>query len=187
MWQAVLREKIPKMVTFPDFHERKIISPLSIRQFQKKDTDAVWALHARAMSALGVNTEKKGRHMDFDLITDTYLKNGGDFLVGEVDGKLVAMGGLKKTEIECVGEIVRMRVDPDSQHLGYGRQILEKLETRALQLGYHTLTLSTSSLQTAALAFYPKMGYTETKRELSPIPQLAERRIMISYFQKVIK
>lgn len=183
----VLREKIPKMVTFPDSRERKLIPPLSIRQFRDEDKDAVWALHVGAMSALGVNTKKKSRHADFDSITETYLKNGGDFLVGEVDGKIVAMGGLKKAEIEGIGEIVRMRVDPDTQHLGYGRQILEKLETRALQLGYHTLTLSTSSLQIAALAFYPKMGYIETKRELSPIPKLAERGIMISHFQKVIK
>lgn len=183
----VLREKIPKMVTFPDSRERKLIPPLSIRQFRDEDKDAVWALHVRAMSALGVNTEKKRRHKDFDSITDIYLKNGGGFLIGEVDGKIVAMGGLKKTGIDDVGEIVRMRVDPDTQHLGYGKQILQALETQALQLGYHRLTLSTSSLQIAALAFYPKMGYTEIRKELSPISQLAERGIMISHFQKVIK
>ncbi|MBI4973867.1 GNAT family N-acetyltransferase [Candidatus Roizmanbacteria bacterium] len=175
------------MVTFPDFRERKLISPLTVRQYQEKDKDAVWALHVRAMSVIGVNTGKKGRHKDFDSITDTYLNNGGDFLVGEVDGKIVAMGGLKKTGTEGVGEIVRMRVDPDTQHVGYGKQILKKLEAHALQLGYHTLTLSTSNLQIAALAFYPKMGYPEIRKELSPIPQLAERGIMISHFQKVIK
>lgn len=101
---------------------------------------------------------------DFDDIEGIYLHNQGDFLVGTIDNKIVAMGGLRKFDEQTV-EVRRMRVDPDLQRKGYGQIILDALEKRANDLGYSILMLNTSAKQIPAQKFYEKNGYKEIKRE----------------------
>ena len=97
---------------------------------------------------------------DLKAIPNVYLNGRGEFLVGEIDGELAAMGGLR--EIDGVrGEIKRMRVLPQFQRCGYGQQVLDALEARARQLGYEALELDTLRFQLAARAFYTKNGYEQ--------------------------
>lgn len=97
-------------------------------------------------------------------IEAAYLEDGGEFLVGTLDGRIVAMGALRKTSADRA-EVKRMRVHPDFQRRGFGQTILDALETKAREMGYKTLHLDTSTLQTAAQQFYAKNGYAETGRE----------------------
>lgn len=96
-------------------------------------------------------------------IQNVYLHNNGEFLVGECEGCLIAMGAFRKSE-NGLAEIKRMRVHPDFQGRGYGRLILEKLEAAAKALGYTGFHLETSELQIAAQKLYRKNGFIETGR-----------------------
>ena len=100
---------------------------------------------------------------DLHEIETAYLKDG-EFLVGEVDDRVVAMGAFKRLDAET-GEIRRIRVEPSEQRRGYGRMILEALEARALGLGMNHLQLDTTAKQQAALGLFRDFGYREVRRE----------------------
>ena len=93
------------------------------------------------------------------------MKNNGEFLVGILNNKLVAMGALKKISKD-IAEIKRMRVHPNFQRRDFGQLILNRLEEKARKLGYKTLQLDTTIKQTAGQNFYQKNGYLKVKRGL---------------------
>jgi ribosomal protein S18 acetylase RimI-like enzyme len=100
---------------------------------------------------------------DFGNIEGVYLKNG-EFVVGIVDGRIVAMGALRPTATGRA-ELKRIRVEPDFQGRGYGQTMLSYLEGRAVELGFEVLHLDTSETQKAAKRLYLKNGYHETERK----------------------
>jgi len=67
----------------------------------------------------------------------------------EIDGKVEGMGALIKLE-EGVGEIKRMYIRPKHQGKGYGKEMLNRLITKAKELGYSTLRLETADFSTTA-------------------------------------
>lgn len=132
---------------------------MEIRQYQAADHDAVWALHKLGMQQVEADLGD-GAYTDLHQIEEVYLNNRGEFLVGILDGRLVAMGAIKQTTEERA-EVKRMRVHPDVQGRGYGQRMLTLLEARAVELGYMTLHLDTSSGQAAAIGLYRKNGYRQ--------------------------
>lgn len=114
---------------------------------------------------------------------DIYLRNNGEFLVGELDRRIVAMGGLRRADLIPGGharafggyapgnptldtaEMVRLRVLPAVQRRGYGTALVQALEERAAEYGYRILRADTTERQTPALALYRNFGWTETRRE----------------------
>ena len=137
---------------------------LRIRRFQDADHDAVWALHNDALHHVGAHGGSGRWDDDLHAIRRVYLEQRGEFIVGLLDDELVAMGALRCTDPQRA-EIKRMRVAPDIQGRGFGRRILEHIETRATELGYTHLHLDTTAQQLAAQAFYRSHGYRETARE----------------------
>jgi ribosomal protein S18 acetylase RimI-like enzyme len=135
---------------------------LHIRRYQARDHDQVWELHNVALWQVGAHAGNGAWDDDLHRVEEVYL-NEGEFLVGEVDGRIVAMGALRRTG-EDSAEIKRMRVHPDYQRRGYGQQILSALEERARELGYRRLHLDTAVLQTAAQGLYLRNGYHEVGR-----------------------
>lgn len=157
-----------------------------IRRYQPSDAERVWELHETAMRDAGAYLDPDDlpgdRTLDADLraVEQTYLDGSGEFLVGERDGRVVAMGGFRRVdadvESESVGgpwgetagrtlEITRMRVAPGHQGNGYGRRILEELESRAREHGAETLVLDTLSRLSAARRLYEQHGYRQTHTE----------------------
>ena len=59
------------------------------------------------------------------------------------------------------GEIKRMFVSPSVRGRGVGKQLLEFLETRAMDQGCTRFVLETGYLQAEALSLYQQSGYTE--------------------------
>ncbi|MFC6930410.1 GNAT family N-acetyltransferase [Actinomadura yumaensis] len=120
---------------------------------------------------------------DFFRMEDIYLRNDGEFLVGETAGRIVAMGGLRRADLVPGGsarayggyapgatrldaaEMVRLRVRPDLQRRGYGSAVVRALEDRAAEYGYRVLRADTTELQGPALALYRGFGWRETRRE----------------------
>jgi GNAT superfamily N-acetyltransferase len=134
-----------------------------IRRYGASDHDAVWQLHNVALWKVGAHAGNGPWDDDLHKIEEVYLDNGGEFLVGLVDGRIVAMGAIRRLTGEKA-EVKRMRVHPDYQRRGLGQQILTALEDRARELGYRTLVLDTAVIQTAARQLYLKNGYHETGR-----------------------
>jgi len=122
-------------------------------------------LHVHAIQQTGAYLGRGPWDDDVYAIEEVYLKNRGEFLIGECDGLFVAMGALKRTSPERA-EIKRMRVHPDYQGRGYGQLILDELEARARALGYQILHLDTSILQIPAQRLYEKNGFREVGRDI---------------------
>ncbi len=141
------------------------MNKLKIRRYKSSDNPVVWKLHELGLAEIGVRPRRNGR-LDKDLkdIEEIYL-NGGDFIVGEYLGNVVAMGAFKKND-NTVAELKRMRVHPDFQSRGFGQAILNELEKRARKLGFKKIILDSSKDWIKAQNFYRKNGYIEMGRNL---------------------
>ena len=142
------------------------LAGLVIRPYRPSDVPSVRQLHEIALRHVGAYADgPRGKRWDTDLddIPSSYLAGGGQFLVGEIDGRVVAMGALRVLD-ERRGEIKRMRVSPDHQRRGFGRAILAQLEDCAAMHGLQTLVLDTAPVWDAARAFYASAGYLEIAR-----------------------
>jgi len=139
------------------------LSTFEVRRYQQADHGAVWDLHNLALNQVGAHAGNGPWDDDWHHIEAIYLHDHGEFLVGTLDGQVVAMGALKRVDPE-IAEIKRMRVHPAFQRRGFGRAILQTLERRATELGYHILRLDTTTRQEAAQAFYTQNGYRQVGR-----------------------
>jgi len=136
---------------------------LEVRRYRPADHGAIWDLHNLALSQVGAHAGNGPWDDDLHHIEAVYLHDHGEFLVGTLDGQIVAMGALRRIDPE-IAEIKRMRVHPAFQRRGYGGAILRMLEQRAAELGYHTLRLDTTTRQEGAQAFYAQNGYRQVGR-----------------------
>lgn len=127
--------------------------------------NAVWRLHERAYRHA---LDEFYPQLDRDLrhIPSAYLDDG-EFLVGTLEGQIVAIGGFQSVESDAV-EIRRLRVNPDLQRRGYATAILNALEARASRRGFDRAVLLTSELLSAAVAFYRAADYRVVEREPHP-------------------
>ena len=130
---------------------------MNIRRYQDCDAKAVKVLHKVAMQHVGAYLPGPW-DTDMDSISETYLNEPGEFLVGLVNNEIVAMGALRPISI-TIGEIKRIRVHPNYQRQGFGQKILEQLESAARSLGYNQLELDTLEDQISAVQFFQKNGY----------------------------
>jgi ribosomal protein S18 acetylase RimI-like enzyme len=140
------------------------VGGLLIRRFTWQDRPDILRLHRVAMAATGLRPGD-GVYYDDDLphVEETYLRRGGEFLVGTIGSDVVAMGGLRRID-EATAEMVRVRVDPRRQRCGHGAAIVRALEARARLMGFRELRCDTTTGQAAALALYRGMGWRETAR-----------------------
>lgn len=100
---------------------------------------------------------------DLHHVEDNY-GNGGDLMVGIVDGEIVAMGGLKRISDDVI-EMKRVAVSPRLHDVGVGQALLDALEQRASDLGATKIILDTTHKQEAARHLYDKSGYKLTERK----------------------
>jgi ribosomal protein S18 acetylase RimI-like enzyme len=145
-----------------------VTQPLRIRRFRGSDLEVVFTLHKIGLAQVGL-APGDGVYYDDDFphISEIYLEDRGEFLVGEVVGRVIAMGGLRRVD-HTTAEMCRLRVHPHFQRRGYGTLIVRRLEGRARELGYVRLCGDTTDRQVAALALYRKAGWREVRRETRP-------------------
>jgi len=151
---------------------------LELRRFEAGDARAVRELHDQALESAGARLGRGSRDGDLDSIPATYLDDGGEFLVGLCDGRLVAMGALRHVT-DTVAELERMRTHPAFQRRGFARLLITRLEDRARGLGYRKLRLHAPVTQTAAQRLYSTTGYREVGRG-----QIAGTEVV--YFEKTL-
>lgn len=92
-----------------------------------------------------------------------FLPPDGLFLVLEVDGAAVAMGGWRRGGPQGDGdaEVKRMFVRESHRRLGLARVVLAELERTAAEAGVRRLVLETGDQQPEAIALYTSCGYGE--------------------------
>jgi ribosomal protein S18 acetylase RimI-like enzyme len=146
------------------------MSQLAIRRYQPVDYERVVELHVLGLRQTGTHIDSWawGRDLESpEALAATYLGDRGDFLVGELEGVIVAMGALRPFDDTRV-EMKRVRVDPNHQRRGFGEAIVVRLEQRARELGASAVHLDTTTGQEPAIAMYRKLGYDEIGRGSLP-------------------
>jgi GNAT superfamily N-acetyltransferase len=121
------------------------------------------ALHRSAIAGFALGMSQQEDEADLVAIEQVYLDDGGEFLIGFFNERLVAMGGFKRLS-DTSAELRRMRIERELQGRGYGTQLLQELERLAFQSGIRTFCLDTARRRPLTLAFYRKHGYQETGR-----------------------
>ena len=156
---------------------------LAVRPVRDADAERVRALHRAALAPTGTDPTDLPDRGELDAPATAYDGPDEAFLVGEVDGEVVAMGALRPAGAAAgdagaddagpgthdgespapVGELKWMRVAPHRQGGGHGRALLEALEAEARERGYGRLVAETAVRQGSA-SFYARHGYAETAR-----------------------
>jgi putative acetyltransferase len=95
---------------------------------------------------------------EIDRIPAYYQERGGGFWVAAGDRPLVGMFGLERAGPGCF-ELRRMYVDPAARRNGVAWAMLRFAEDEARRRGADKIELSTSELQSAAIALYNRARY----------------------------
>lgn len=146
-----------------------------IRRYRDEDRKTVWALSqiphigatADPAAPLDLSRDDPGNWDDLWDIDASHIARGGDFLVYELDGRVVAMGAVMP-DGAGTAEVNHVRVHPALRRRGIGRAIMRALERRAIELGCVRMHLDTTVAQPEAIAFYRSLGYEESGREKFP-------------------
>lgn len=140
---------------------------LEIRRVHAGDTPRIRELNEVAM-ATTPEYVPEAPDEDLQAVQRYYLDQGGEFLVGSVEGTVVAMGAYStpsewKAEYVDLGdetaEVTRMRVDPEWQGRGFGGALYDELEQRGRTDGYQRFVLDTGAENDAARGFYERLGF----------------------------
>jgi GNAT superfamily N-acetyltransferase len=132
-------------------------------RYRPEYQEPMLALHRSAIAGFNLGMSQKEDEADLMAIEQVYLRDGGEFLVGFINEKLVAMGGFKKLS-DTSAEVRRMRIERKIQSRGHGTQLLRELEKLAFRSGVRTFCLETARRRPLTLEFYRKHGYQETGR-----------------------
>jgi putative acetyltransferase len=101
---------------------------------------------------------------EIDRLAEYYALKQGAFFVAHDGDRLAGIFGLEGLG-GAAAELRRMYVASSYRRRGLARIMLERAEQICRQAGTQTLTLSTSELQQAALAFYRNAGYALAREE----------------------
>jgi GNAT superfamily N-acetyltransferase len=147
---------------------------LVIRPYEPSDHTAVRALVVDinrelappAMRAAFEDYIARSLSQEIDRISEYYASRDGGFWVAVEGEVLVGTFGLERLHTD-VAELRRMYVRTDRRRGGIARIMLSHAEELCREAACHRLTLSTSELQEAALAFYRRSGYRLVREEFS--------------------
>jgi len=129
-------------------------------RYDLKYQEEMLALHRSAIEGFALGMTHQQDEADLMAIDEVYLRNNGEFLLGLLDERMIAMGGFKRLSKDSA-ELRRMRIALDLQGRGYGTLLLHELERRAYQSGVRKLCLDTAQRRSLTLEFYRKHGYQE--------------------------
>lgn len=138
----------------------------AIRLYRDADHAAVRDLFIRINAELAPQElrEAFARYLEvslrdeIDRLAEYYAERQGSFWVAYDGTRLAGMFGLERVGTPAA-ELRRMYVDAAHRKRGLARTMLERAERICREAGTPVLTLSTSELQQAALAFYRRAGY----------------------------
>ena len=123
---------------------------MHIRRYQPDDQEAVVSLWEQCALTRSWNDSRKD-------IARKLTVQPEMFLVGELDGKLVAsvMAGYDGHR----GWVNYLAVSPACRGRGFGRALMDRAEELLLAMGCPKLNLQVRTTNTAVFAFYKSIGY----------------------------
>ena len=123
-----------------------------IRRFEMRDTEQVVSLWQRCRLVVPWNSPIRD-------IERKLAEQPEGFLVGEMDGKIVAtvMAGYDGHR----GWVNYLAVAPELQRRGLGGEMMAEAERRLEALGCPKVQLQVRNDNAQAIAFYRRLGYTE--------------------------
>jgi GNAT superfamily N-acetyltransferase len=144
----------------------------AIRQYCEADHGAVRDLFIRVNQELAPPDLRDAfeRYIErslaeeIDQLADYYASKNGAFFVAYDGNALAGMFGLEGLGTPTA-ELRRMYVEAKHRGSGLAQLMLAHAEQTCRERGTPLLTLSTSELQPAALAFYQKSGYRLVREE----------------------
>jgi GNAT superfamily N-acetyltransferase len=124
---------------------------------------------------------------EIDRISEYYGERDGGFWVATRKDRLVGTFGLEPASPEAM-ELRRMYVDLGARRQGIARRMLSFAEDECRRRKVLKLELSTSELQTAALALYRNAGYQLVREEvaLAGSNKTVGSGIHRFYFEKIL-
>lgn len=134
------------------------MSQVTFRPFTPQDAEIAPKLFIDALQTVYPDIQSGKWDSDLNDIPGNYQADGGDFLMGEANGKVIAQGGIHRLD-NSTAEMKRVAVEPEAQGGGIGQQLIEALEGRARELGFTRMVLDTTFAQAAARHVYEKAGY----------------------------
>jgi ribosomal protein S18 acetylase RimI-like enzyme len=145
----------------------------AIRRYHESDRPAVRDLFIRVNAELAPPELREAFALyvevslrdEIDRLADYYAERQGSFWVAYDGARLAGMFGLERVGTPAA-ELRRMYVDAACRKRGLARMMLAHAERICREAGTPLLTLSTSELQQAALAFYRGAGYRLMREEV---------------------
>ena|SRR5688572_7168273 len=129
-----------------------------IRKFESKDqVPAKVLIYAGLEQYFGFIDETL--NPDLNDIASSFAD--GCFLIGEIDGEIIATGGYKSVDDETV-KIERVFVDLNFRRLGFASQIFKALISEAKRAGFKRVVLETTSDWDSAIDFWLRNGFRIT-------------------------
>jgi len=142
---------------------------LDVRPFVPDDSTRIEAIRRDALRSAGATYGDALDPVDPDDLLGDYIDSDGAFLVGTLDGSVVATAAFRPAgeferavfdEVDAAtAELKWMHVDPAHHRRGFASAMLEKLESLAVDRGFDSFVLHTSEDQTAAQGFYERHGF----------------------------
>jgi ribosomal protein S18 acetylase RimI-like enzyme len=149
------------------------MTDLSIRRFRPDDRERVLELHEEALRDADAYAEG-APDPDLQDVQSHYLDAGGELLVGETDGQIVAIGAFRSVSGRTArafdgidaptAELDLMRVAPAHQRRGDGQRLYDELEQRAREEGFAELVLDVRADHGAIRQFYESHGFAVERR-----------------------
>ncbi len=85
---------------------------MTLTRYRPEHRAAMLALHRAALNGFATGIAPETEEADLMAIETTYITSGGEFLIGLLDGRVVAMAGFKLLS-GTEAELRRMRISPD--------------------------------------------------------------------------
>jgi len=134
---------------------------MKLIRYRPEFQGSMLALHRSAIEDFDLGMSQQQDEADLLDLENVYIRPGGEFLLGLLGPRLVAMGGFKRLS-NTDAELKRMRIARDFQGRGCGTVLLRELERRAWQVGVLCLRLEAAKQRPLTLKFYRKHGYQES-------------------------
>ena len=155
--------------------------PVTIRAYSETDFDSVAALWTRINRELApanmrelferyIATAVNGelRHL-LDIFSEA-RRNA--FWVVESGHQVIGSFGIESRN-EHTTELRRMYLDRSLRGQGIAQRMLHCAQSRARELGFSTMILSTAEVQKAAMSFYTRSGFQIVKSEIATVTTTA--------------
>ena len=135
------------------------LSHLTIRSATNDDRERVTELVFGVLREFGLEADPKTTDADLYDIEGNYLRRGGLFeVIEDEQAELLGSFGLYPLN-KTTCELRKMYFVSSARGLGLGKYVLQRMITRARELGFKEIVLETSSKLIAANRLYTKFGF----------------------------